>query len=102
MRIWHYAFFLVLFLGKVMPIFLGSKISFCCTPQATMVRMMTEGIVNRFLSSAKAEMLQKNRDEDKMSVSKMQAEEPYCGPGFRAGAGPPAVAWSHAWLSVAR
>ena len=23
-----------------------------------------------------------------MSVSKMQAEEPYCGPGFRAGAGP--------------
>ena len=28
-----------------------------------MVRMMTEGIVNRFLSSAKAEMLQKNETE---------------------------------------
>ena len=28
--------------------FLGSKISFCSTPQATMVRTMTEGIVNRF------------------------------------------------------
>ena len=24
-----------------------------------------------------------------MSVSKMQDEEPYCGPGFQAGAGPP-------------
>ena len=34
-----------------------------------------------------------------MSVSKMQAEEPYCGPGFRAGAGPPALAWFHGWLS---
>ena len=57
---WHYAFFLVLFLGKVMPIFFGSKISFCSTPQATMVRTMTEGIVNRFLCSAKAAMLQEN------------------------------------------
>ena len=28
-----------------------------------MVRMMTEGIVNRFLSSVKAEMLQKNKTE---------------------------------------
>ena len=28
-----------------------------------MVRTMTEGIVNRFLSSAKAEMLQKNETE---------------------------------------
>ena len=28
-----------------------------------MVRAMTEGIVNRFLSSAKAEMLQKNETE---------------------------------------
>ena len=36
---------------------------FCSTPQATIVRMMTEGIVNRFLSSAKAEMLQKNETE---------------------------------------
>ena len=43
--------------------FLGSKISFCPTPQATMVRTMTESIVNRFLSSAKAEMLQKNETE---------------------------------------
>src|SRR3954462_680484 len=43
--------------------FLGSKILFCSTPQATMVRTMTEGIVNRFLRSAKAEMLQKNETE---------------------------------------
>ena len=43
--------------------FLGSKISFCSTPQATMVRTMTEGIMNRFLRSAKAEMLQKNEME---------------------------------------
>ena len=43
--------------------FLGSKISFCSTPQATMVRTMTEVIVNRFLSSAKVEMLQKNETE---------------------------------------
>ena len=43
--------------------FLGSKISFCSTPQATMVHTMTEGIVNRFLSSVKAEMLQKNETE---------------------------------------
>ena len=28
-----------------------------------------------------------------MSMSKMQAEEPYCGPGFRASVGPPALAW---------
>ena len=46
-----------------MTIFFGSKISFFSTPQATMVRTMTEGIVNRFLSSAKAEMLQKNKTE---------------------------------------
>ena len=46
-----------------MPNFFGSKISFCSTPQATMVRTMTEGIVNRFLRSAKAEMLQKNETE---------------------------------------
>ena len=46
-----------------MPNFFGSKISFCSTLQATMVRTMTEGIVNRFLSSAKAEMLQKNETE---------------------------------------
>ena len=32
-----------------------------------------------------------------MSVSKMQAEEPYCGPVFRAGAGPPALALFHGW-----
>ena len=81
--------------------FLGSKISFCSTPQATMVRTMNKGILNRFLSSAKAEMLQKNETEI-MSVSKMQAEEPYCGPGFRAGVGPPTLAWFHGWLSVAR
>ena len=43
-----------------MPKKFGSKISFCSTPQATMVHTMTEGITNRFLSSAKAEMLQKN------------------------------------------
>ena len=43
--------------------FLGSKISFCSTPQATIVRTMTEGIMNRFLSSAKAEMLEKNETE---------------------------------------
>ena len=54
---------LALFLGKVMLKKFGSKISFCSTPQATMVHMMTEGIVNRFLSSAKAEMLQKNETE---------------------------------------
>ena len=81
--------------------FLGSKISFCSTPQATMVHTMTEGIVNRFLRSAKAEMLQKNETEIRCP-SKMQAEEPYCGPGFRAGAGPPALAWFREWLSVAR
>ena len=46
-----------------MPNFFGSKISFCSTPQATMVRTMTEGIVNRFLSSVKAEMLEKNETE---------------------------------------
>ena len=62
-----------------------------------MVRTMTEGIVNRFLSSAKAEMLQKNEteircpcrrcklksltDPDSRDMSKMQAEEPYR-PGF--------------------
>ena len=44
-------------------LFLGSKISFCSTPQVTMVRTMTEGIVNRFLRSAKAEMLQENETE---------------------------------------
>ena len=43
--------------------FLGSKILFCSTPQETMVLTITEGIVNRFLGSAKAEMLQKNETE---------------------------------------
>ena len=43
--------------------FLVSNISFCSTPQAIMVRTMTEGIVNRFLSSVKAEMLRKNETE---------------------------------------
>ena len=45
--------------------FLGSKILFCSTLQETMVRTMTDGIVNRFLRSAKAEMLQKNEMEIK-------------------------------------
>src|SRR6187399_906335 len=43
--------------------FLVLKYRFALPRRATMVRTMTEGIVNRFLRSSKAEMLQKNETE---------------------------------------
>jgi hypothetical protein len=59
------AYTYVLFLGKVMPKFSFGMLRypFSLYPQATMVRMMSEGVVARFLKAATAEMIRNNQKE---------------------------------------
>ena len=61
----YYAYTYVLFLGKVMPKFSFGMLRypFSLYPQATMVRMMSEGVVARFLKAATAEMIRNNQKE---------------------------------------
>ena len=67
-----------------------------------MVHTMTEGTVNRFLSSAKAEMLQKNEMEIRCLCQRCKLKSLIADLDSRQVRDHPALAWFYGWLSVAR